>query len=582
MKNICLIFCLTGITLQGFGQCMQTPLSLGDRIENSDAVIEGRIIGKECFYDASGGKIFTKNYLEPSRVFKGTFNNNIRTIITEGGSIGDKVELVYPELELEIQNEGLFFLIEGERGLIPYGANQGFVKFNSGKGEDLFNVYEDLKKELFPEIITSTGEGKLFFKLSSIDATAITERAVPIISILSPLELRGGRQEVLTILGSGFGNERLGGFVSFKNADDGGLKFIDVKASEYYVSWKDSEIKIKVPSSKGLAAGSGKVKVTLNDSSNITSVSSIVIQYSRAELIYNNEIIAPDLVSINNEGGYTFRLNEDLYNNAGAKRVIEKIFNKWRCETGINFLIGFPTTIDFSNDQAGDDVNLIMFDEKNSLAAGVLAKTNIFFSRCLDRGKNQLFASEMDITFRKNLNWNFSDSIPTGFQYDFESVVLHEVGHALLLKHIIDPDKVMHFSLSPGDTERILSQTSEVPGAKDVLNSSVNFSNGCAIPNMSGVESGVCQFIYAASGNEDLIAFPNPSRGTFNLNIDLDITSKFYIKITDLMGRIVSEMIVENHQYPVYELVLDRPGVFIAEVEVGNVKKTFRLVNIGQ
>src|SRR5437870_2482087 len=61
-------------------------------------------------------------------------------------------------------------------------------------------------------------------------------------------------------------------------------------------------------------------------------------------------------------------------------------------------------------------------------------------------------------------NWYLgSDPAAIGSgQYDFQTAVTHELGHALGLAHSPDPASVMYFSLSPATVKRDLSPSDMV------------------------------------------------------------------------------------------------------------------------
>ena len=81
------------------------------------------------------------------------------------------------------------------------------------------------------------------------------------ISSISPKSITGGIAEVLTIKGSGFGNNRGNSFVSFFNENLTYFNNTEGGAINY-ISWTDSEIKLEMP-----GAFSNRIKLVINGNS---------------------------------------------------------------------------------------------------------------------------------------------------------------------------------------------------------------------------------------------------------------------------------------------------------------------------
>ena len=80
---------------------------LAERIQNSSAVLEGKVIAQNCFWDAKHERIYTSSKIELYRVFKGNVNTSYAEIITQGGKVDEDLLIVEPELQLAIGDIGL-------------------------------------------------------------------------------------------------------------------------------------------------------------------------------------------------------------------------------------------------------------------------------------------------------------------------------------------------------------------------------------------------------------------------------------------------------------------------------------------
>ena len=84
--------------------------------------------------------------------------------------------------------------------------------------------------------------------------------------------------------------------------------------------------------------------------------------------------------------------------------------------------------------------------------------------------------NEIDIVFttRTDVEWYYGTGTVPFAEFDFKSVALHELGHALQLGHIINPNAAMHYSISNGASSYNLTQN-EIDGA---LHTTARFFGG--------------------------------------------------------------------------------------------------------
>ena len=173
MKNV---FQITVLTFFGIfalisnlkAQLYEVPLD--EKIRESALIVEGKVCAKQSF--RHGGEVYTANRIEVSKVLKGDLGGGGLNVITWGGSV-DSVHAFWSHLlELNIKEEGIFFLhpsatpstlpgFEGE-AYEAYSSSQGFLKYSVESNRNLvasepFNRYGSING-LFAHIKGRTGE----------------------------------------------------------------------------------------------------------------------------------------------------------------------------------------------------------------------------------------------------------------------------------------------------------------------------------------------------------------------------------------------------------------------------------------
>ena len=296
------------------------------------------------------------------------------------------------------------------------------------------------------------------------------------ISSFSPTSISAGTQSLITINGSGFGSTP--GSVFFKWSGADGDVAIGTNSSEI-ISWSNTQIVAKVSES----AGSGIISVILNGDHNnpIKSNTPLTVKYA----VFTSYNALPLILSNNNgNGGYTFRMETNFANNTAASTSFKKAMDTWVCATNINWGIGPTTTV---SEAASTNVNMVKFGGASEIIVGTLAYTSMGFNRC-PNGEWEL--GDVDITFNnQDYNWNYTSSAPSSNQYDFETVALHQLGHAHGLVHVNNVGDPMYYNTKIGTTNRSLN-AAVIEGGNFMLTNSAAMGalscNGAIIPFPAG------------------------------------------------------------------------------------------------
>lgn len=491
MERILLL--LLCISFSVSAQLKEIPLA--ERAANSDFIIEGTVLSKRSFWNADRSMIYTGTVIQVFKVFKGEVSSENVEILTEGGVAVDKMIVVNPSLTLNKSDAGVFLckyvkrfkLAPEDITAIPqfevYASVQGFIKYdlNARTASDPFRKYSDIENEVYGTLLDKKyGSYK---EIKSFEFFTQNVMAIGTISGFYPSSVSAGTGNVLTITGHGFGEVRDTGIVQFANASDGGATYVSALPSQYNF-WSDTLIRVEVPAS----AGTGVIRVVPGNT--ITSAAELTVTYAHTNIEFDpgTGIIAyqTDLVSDNGTGGYTWRMNSRLDQNAPARQSIARAFSTWRCYSGVNWLIGSTTPI---NEATNDGVNVIAMDDLSLHAEGVGAICYSYWSGCASGATIIWFVSEIDLVLDERHNiapytWQYGPAAPSASEYDMESAVLRQLGIGHQLEYVNDTSAVMHYEFLPGKNKRILS-VNDLAGADFVHTKSID-TNICGPAPMIG------------------------------------------------------------------------------------------------
>ncbi len=536
-------------------QDLMAPIGLKVQIENSDTVLEGLVVEKSSFLN--GGHIFTKNTIRVVKTYKGT-SPEVIELITKGGFIALKGEVVNPSLQLSVGDRGVFLLVQNaDLSFDTFANKQSFYRFNEldATVSNPFEEYPSYDQAFVPVLLSTTKQTPKVIDVS-LDRVLfkIVKRSITgAITSFTPTSLSAGTFTVLTINGSGFGTTK--GDVLFSNADDGGNTAIYVLKS-LITSWTDSQIKVKVP----FEAGTGNIAVKTSSGAVMGATQPLTISYSQINLPNGNGIYPTYHVNRNNLGGYTWEMNKDFYANSVAKAAFERAFNAWKCAVGINWNISNATTT--LTAISDDGHNVITFT--NALGTGVLGECTNYYSGGYN-SNNELIAyvTGFDIGFKSTVNWNYSSSAPTATQFDFESTVLHELGHGLQLHHVIAPNELMHYYKGVGSSFRTIT-TGALTGAKDIINRDLRVNLTNVAQNITLFDTSTCSLATSSFTQNNFLIYPNPSTGLFTIQSEL--VGFLEVAIVNLTGETICQSI-SNEGKLIVDIRHVASGVYFIKVK---------------
>ncbi|MBC6698534.1 matrixin family metalloprotease [Hymenobacter puniceus] len=461
--------------------CMLVPVPLSQRAASAALVVEAEVREQQTVAGA-GGNLSTVSSLSIYKVLGGAVPTGVVAVAEPGGTLGNRREEVTGTAGLQVGQQGIFFLEPdptGPRGAYRLVAGpQGLLRYNlpDHTATDPYTRYSSIERELYPALAQLRGTRWQQVQANdALQAEPVAGRAAAaVISSFAPASLAAGTGALLTITGTGFGTRGAGSRVEFPNADAGGNSYVAANATDY-VSWTDTQIELRVPSSAGSGgAGSGIFRVTPDGGTAVSSATPLAVLYAYSNI--GTPATRARLINDNGLGGYTLQYDADLNGNAAASAAFSRALNSWQLATGLVRGIG---AVAGTSTIAADNVNIVRFDVGAELPAGVLGRATSRYSGCIINGVTYWKLTETDYAFDDGAAWNFGPGAPAFSQFDFESVALHELGHGHQLGHIIRPGAVMHYAIANSQQSRTLSPESDVAGGRAVTDFSLNSPNPC-------------------------------------------------------------------------------------------------------
>jgi len=366
--------------------------------------------------------------------------------------------------------------------------------------------------------------------------------------------------------GNGFGNHNNPDGTFNQNCTECRVRFVDsdnpfghvYARGADIISWTDEEIRLNVPSATAIdgfyqhSAASGEMRVE-SPTGNSDEVD-INIPYSVLNFQPNPTILNPArrfASALQTENGIVFNYHEDV---VGGKKVeTDRAFSKWCETTDIGWVISDLVLDD--SDISGlldgmDNRNVISIQpdgEFSSANARAFVKITGHFAFCPP--SSVAYIRDVDVVLR-------DDPFQSDEADRWYNFVLHELGHAHLLYHSINPDEgtleeyIMHYDLSDinnlGDSQmgilhRHPIQANDEEGAETIFSSSTNLLSTCS-PSVAPIDNIGCTGANNTANIpeyiSDVIVYPNPlTGGNLYLSLSLDARTDFVIDILAITGQ---------------------------------------------
>ena len=458
-----IIFILSFTTTGIHAQCMQVEVAQDYVPLRSELIVEGRVLDKTTFWDDQSSLIYTAYRIEVFNIIKGDLATDEFHLLTKGGLLDNHRHIVSPEVSFAADDVAVFMANETASPVAAsphqyykaWAIDQSIYMYDkySATASDGFKQY-DLKGKRIPQILagicdTEVQPVKPFdLELWLADDEEDLSRNSSTITGFSPTTVNAGVDEVLTITGSNFGSSP--GSLWFRNANSTNPNSYVFTESSQIDSWSNTQIVVRVP----INAGTGKIRIVN---------SSGVVQFSTNDLNVYYHISsfggAPEskfvrYIAPNSAGEVEYRFNSAFATNTAAGDAFERAMSTWRCSADINFQKGNNTGI---NNTSNDNTSVIRWSN-GEIAFPTIGQYNGYFFTQVAGGTNtEWCADEFDIMFLpdgQGVTWHYGTDEPPAGSTDLESTALHEIGHALILGHVSDPDAVMYPTSQAGTSNR--------------------------------------------------------------------------------------------------------------------------------
>lgn len=514
------------------------PLEVSEKAKQTPFIIEGKIINEQSY--KTNNAIYTNYTLEIYSVLKGNISTNTITINSIGGTVGLERLETCPSNNYMLNENAIFFLKEKEH------SNAFEASFF---GQSVQPLEKKLSPEEFQKLQKNINLLSQFENLYINQTNSQENRLAPTITSISPTTVNAGVGETITITGSGFGATGPTSGMKVWTRVVSPPNAISSHANTYnYVSWSDTQIVFKVPSK----ASTGQIWVGSSSNHATSSQTVNIVTSVRDQVTATNSAIYPvHLPKLQNQG-IEFVLNTNFTNTDAIDRTKEAL-EQWQCESSIDFTLD-DTTVTTNTNNNSDGLSVIYFD--TSLGSSALGVTLTSLAACSATGR--WYVSDVDLAINGNTNFNFTLNPTISGEYDYYSVVLHELGHVRNLGHVLNTSQIMYPSLGTGQDKRTLHANDILGG--NLVQTDSDTNQVCNQPLM--VDTSCPTMSVEEEINYTLKIFPNPTSNYLNISGLKNNTVNY--TIFDITGKkLISNTYIQNQKIDVSSL---SSGMYILQI----------------
>lgn len=382
--------------------------------------------------------------------------------------------------------------------------------------------------------------------------SAITDKLCkPIITSFAPT-VATGIGDSIVIKGKYFGADRFhsngldSAQVRFRNADindpNDPQAIMQRLDTLDYLYWSDTEIRVSATSlvrSEGLSGiGTGRFIVKNKWGDTTMTDSELFVEYAIENygLVYPDKYMKKRANLIYDTTGYVFAFDSAILNNPTRKAVTEKAIRNWACQTGVSFKIWYDDTTQISN-------SLISFNNSITNTSDKIAYTDPGVTTCFQNEEtmHEILIKDFTIEMNSDTQWDYDtlgNIAPNKFSY--YSVLLHELGHAHQLDHVLNnQSELMRSTIATGQYRTFSPNL--FAGTDDVINfnQTHTYFNCDYLPMVFGYPNCSTNSISENELENGLLIYPNPFTNKLIIKFGDNRHENLEILIYSIVGKTV-------------------------------------------